>query len=727
MDALPLRFSLAARVRSVLQTEASECSIACLVMVASYFGYRTDLTEMRKRFPVSLRGATLAQIIGMAEQMGLTTRPLRLEVEEITELRLPAILHWRMNHFVVATAANEKFVWICDPATGEMRVPLSEVSAAFTGVALELSPGATFRRKSAPPAVRLRNLVGRVVGLKRALTQLLFVAMALEVLALTPPVLTQWITDEAIGQGDQPLLGILAAGVVAIGTFSALIGAVRSWMSLYISTTFNLQWMSNVMGHLLRLPVSYFDKRHLGDIVSRFGAVHSIEQNLTNNSVEIFMDVLIGFGMGTMMFIYSPLMAGLSVGVALTYAGLRWARYGAVRFASVSQIARQAREQSYFLETVRGARCIKLFGKESERKTVWLNLWTESTNAGLILQRLTIAFSTIWSVLSTAERGGVLWLGASSVIDHRLSLGMLFAFLSYKEQFSARMSQLVDRVVELKMVGLYADRLSDIVGSAPEESFALRRQDVPERLDLVLEDVTYAYGPDDEPLLDKVNLSISCGESVAIIGPSGCGKSTCLKIMLGILNPGQGKVKVGGLSLQQIGLAQYRRKIAAVMQDDQLFAGSVLDNICFLEEKPDEDWMIVCAKTASIHEEISSMTMGYHTLIGDMGTVISGGQKQRILLARALYRRPQILFMDEATSHLDLASEAKIATAIAELRITRVIIAHRPQTIRSADRILMFSRGKLEDQTSQWQREHDPAPAGELLLLDVGERVAANG
>jgi len=626
------------------------------------------------------------------------SRALRLDLEDLGQLQAPAILHWDLNHFVVLKAVKGNSVHLHDPGIGEIKLSLSQVSEHFTGVALELSPSITFQRKAPSPPIQLGSLVGRIVGLKRGLVQLLMLALTLEGLALLLPMITQWITDEAIVSGDEDLLTLLGLGLAAIGISMAVIGAVRSWIGLYISTNFNIQWMSNVMGHLLKLPVDYFERRHLGDIVSRFGAVHAIEHSLTNAAVDAALDGLLAIGTLAMMLVYSPRLAAITLCAVVLYGGMRWARYGGMKIAQTGVIAKSAREQTYFLETIRGARSIKLNNKENERRTAWMNLMVDSTNAGLTFAKLNLFFGTSWSFLSTIERAGVLWIGAHAVIQHNMSLGMLFAFLGYKEQFSGRINMLIDRFIDFKMLSIQTERLADIVLTRPEESFAYRKHDMPDDLTLSFERVSYRYSTEDPYLLNVATLVVKPGECIAIVGPSGCGKTTCMKLLLGILQPSSGKIKLGGMdgvSLKQLGMRNYRSLIATVMQDDQLFAGSLLDNICFLEAKPEEAWMHECAKAAGIHSEILEMPMGYHTLVGDMGTILSGGQKQRVLLARALYRRPKILFLDEATSHLDLENEARIGEAIAALDITRIMIAHRPQTIAIADRVLSLEKGKF--------------------------------
>jgi ATP-binding cassette subfamily B protein RaxB len=670
-------------------------------MVASYFGYCTDLLELRKNFGISLKGATLDDMARLGESLGLVPRGLRLEPEELAQLTVPAILHWDMSHFVVLLSVRGRRVRIIDPSFGELELEISELSTRFTGVALELTPGFEFKRKAPPPPLRLGQIIGKVPGLRTSLIQMFTLALVMEGLSLAMPLLTQWITDEVIVSGEHELMTVLGLAAIVLGMVLAAISSLRTWVALYVSAHFNLQWMTNVMGHLLRLPVEFFERRHIGDVVSRFGSVSSITHTLTGAAVEIVLDGLLGVGMLGMMLIYSPGLGTLAIAVSATYALLRWLRYGAVRMASSGALVKHAKEQTYFLETIRGVRSIKLFNREYERRASWLSLWVDATNSSLKVERLNLLFGAFWGCLSAIERAGILWLGAMSVIDHHMSLGMLMAFLSYKEQFTARVNSLIDKVVDIKLLGVSTERLADIVLTDPEEKARERTGDGITDATIKLENVTFRYGPGERAVLAGASLTIRPGECIAIVGPSGCGKTTCLKLLLGILRPAQGRVRLGRQTLEQIGLRRYRDVIGVVMQDDHLFAGSILDNICFHHAAPDQEWMRECARLAGIDDEIVAMPMGYHTLVGDMGTILSGGQKQRLLLARALYKRPQILVLDEATSHLDVDAERQIGEALSRLSITRIMIAHRPQTIAIAHRVICLRDGKLVDETKR--------------------------
>ncbi|MGN7872998.1 peptidase domain-containing ABC transporter [Roseateles sp. 22389] len=694
MDMTLLGFGGGPRLPVVLQAEASECGLACMAMVLSAHGHHVSLAELRMRFPASLKGTTLETLACIAEATGMVPRALRLELHELAALQTPGVLHWDLQHFVVLREVRGEVLHLHDPAAGAVTLTVAQASPHFTGVAMEFSPGLEFGRKPPAPPVALAQLVGKMRGVARSLFQLFLLALVLEAFALLTPVLTQWITDEAILAGDASLLNVLALSALTVGLISVAIGAMRSWMGLYVTTSFTAQWMGQVMTRLLRLPVAFFERRHLGDVVSRFGAVAPLAETVTRTAVELALDLVMVCGSLAMMLLYSPSLALVPVGTALLYVLVRWSRYASMRLWSASYYAKQAKEQSHFFETVRGVRTIKLFNRENERRSAWMRLWMAATNAHVKMLRLNLWFGSGWSALQTAERVGLLWLGASLVLGHRMSLGMLLAFISFAEQFTSRANLLIDRVAEWKLTAVQTERLADIVLATPEETRPFASEP-PADTSVALDRVTFRYGTDEAPVLSQASLRVAPGECVALTGASGAGKTTCLKLMLGMLKPASGAVLVGGRPLDRLSVQGYRELVATVLQDDHLFAGTLLDNICFHDAKPDVEFAMACARVARIDDEVRAMPMGYHTLVGDMGTALSGGQKQRILLARALYKRPRILFLDEATSHLDLENEGAIAEALASLDITRIMIAHRPQTIAIADRVLRLEGGRF--------------------------------
>jgi ATP-binding cassette subfamily B protein RaxB len=692
-----LNFGWRARLPIVLQTEASECGLASLTMVAQYFGYRADLPHLRRRFGMSLKGATLKDVMRVADQIGFACRPLRLELSEISQLRLPCILHWDLNHFVVLKSMRPGGAVIHDPAIGVRNLPMETISRHFTGVALELIPTSQFEPASAPPKVRAVSLLGRIGGVKRSMAQLLGLALVMEIFAMISPLFLSWVVDHAIVSADRDLLVTLALAFVLLLLLQTATSAMRAWMVMGLNASLKVQARANLFSHLLNLPAAYFEARHLGDVMSRFGSQETILQAITSEFVEAMLDGLMAGITLAIMFMFAPDLSLIVLAGAVLYALLRWLAYTPLRQASAESIVWSARRDSHFLETLRGIRTVKLFNGQEERRAHWLNLLVETVNRQLTTEKLRLLFRTANSLLLGLLAILVVWLGARQVLDGGLSVGLLLAFIAYKDQFLRRTSELVNKAVDLTMLRLHAERLADIALTAPERrgvpSISADVDVLPASIEL--RNLGFRYGEQEPWILKNIDLRIAAGESIAIVGPSGGGKSTLLKLLSGLLAPSAGEILVNGEPLARIGLENYRAMLGVVMQDDQLFAGSIADNICFFSERPDQQRIEACAKQAAVHEDIAAMPMGYGTLIGDMGTVLSGGQKQRVLLARALYRRPGILMLDEATSHLDVERERAVNQVLRATHMTRIVIAHRPETIRASARVVSLENGAI--------------------------------
>ena len=692
-----LNFSGRSRTPLILQTEATECGLACLAMVSSYYGHRIDLPTLRRRHAVSMKGTTLANLMAVADHLGLKSRPVKVELADLDKLSLPAVLHWDFNHFVVLTAVKARGLAIHDPARGARTVTIAEASRHFTGVALELTPTAAFQRVEERQRISLRQLFGRLTGLKTALLQVLLLAAALEVFGLAAPLYTQVVVDSAIVSEDHDLLTVLGIGFLLLGLIQTGLTAGRSWLVTVLGTSANYQLLGNLFHHLLNLPMSFFEKRHLGDVASRFESVNVIQRTLTSSFLEGIMDGLMAVVILGMMLVYSVKLTAFVCGAALIYGVMRYFLYRPLRTAQEEQILHAAKQQSSFLETVRGIQSVKLFNRQLQRRTVYQDRMVDNFNAGIRIQQMSILFKTLNRGVFCVENVAVTWVGALLVLDGNLSVGMLFAFIAYKLQFITRVVSLIDKAVELKMLNLHAERVADVaLARAETVAQPVLSSGAPVGSDIEVRNIKFRYSESDPLVLDNISLHIAEGESVAVVGPSGCGKTTLVKILLGLLHPTEGEVLVGGVPLASLGHNRLRDIVGSVMQEDQLFAGSIADNICFFDAEPDQASIERCAKVASVHQEIAAMPMAYNTLVGDMGTALSGGQKQRILLARALYKQPKILVLDEATSHLDVARERVVNDAIRELRITRVLIAHRPETIASADRVIRLGPGTVQ-------------------------------
>ncbi|CAN0617305.1 putative microcin-H47 secretion/processing ATP-binding protein MchF [Burkholderia multivorans] len=701
MDAL--QFGWRRRLPNMLQTQAAECGLACVGMVASYFGHDIDLVSLRRRFPPSLKGATLGDVMLMAHRLGLASRALRLELDELGKLRRPCILHWDMNHFVVLKSVSRGKITIHDPARGVREVPLDEVSDHFTGVALELMPSPSFKRAQARESISMTKLIGSVTGIRATLAQVLLLSAALEVFGIVTPFYMQWVMDQVLVSADADLLTLLGVGFLLVVLFQNAVSALRSWVVTWFSSLLGVQWTANVCAHLFKLPMTYFEQRHIGDVVSRFGAIGTIQSTLTTQFVGALLDGVMAIVTLAMLFIYSTTLTWLVLGLFATYGVIRWVAYRPFRQANEEQIVYDARAQSNLLESIRGVQAIKLANKQEARVATYANAVVETTNKNVAIQRLSIGFSTLQGVISGAGRVVLVWLAAKQVLDGQFSSGMLVAFVSFADQFMSRGAGLIGTIIDFRMLRLHGERLADIVLTDAEAGMEAKvaRDGAPAGRDaapaIEVSGVSFRYSETEPWVLEDCSFSVVPGESVALVGPSGQGKTTMAKLLLGLLTPEHGSVMVDGVDIRKLGLHQYRELIGCVMQDDILFAGSIADNICFFDPQPDQARIEEAARLAQIHDDIVAMPMGYQSLVGDMGSSLSGGQCQRVLLARAFYRKPAILVLDEATSHLDVERERLINNAVRAMNITRIIIAHRPETIRSADRVIRLAQSSAHE------------------------------
>jgi ATP-binding cassette, subfamily B, bacterial CvaB/MchF/RaxB len=721
-----LNFGFARKLPVLRQTEAAECGLVCLAMVASFFGMRTDPAAIRSRHATSNRGLTLANLMKMASPLGLSTRAMRLDVADLDKLHLPAVLHWNLDHFVVLRQITRKGLRIHDPATGERLIPWPEVDKAFSGIALELWPSTEFAKGDERRRIGLFDVTGRINGAVGYLLNLVAIGALLELLTILVPFFTQWAMDNVVALGDADLLTLLAVGMTIVLLLQLVFTTFRGWFITYTSSTFSLQWKSSVLAHMVRLPLAWFQTRHLGDIVSKFHATDAIAGALNTMFVESMFDGVMSFVTLGLMALYSWKLCLIAAAIMLLYATFRALQVLPYRRALEEGIIAGARLESHLMETIRGVRTIKLFLQEDGRKTEWLSLAVDATNAAVRTQRLKLLYRTANGFMGSLERVLIFWLGMKAVIDHEMTLGAITAFIAYKDQFYGRVTSLIDNFIELRLLGTQVDRLADIVLTSTEHEKSATQPERAGALTWSVEcvDLRFRYGEFEPMLLDGLNLKIAPGESVAIVGPSGCGKTTLINMILGLIAPSGGQVLFGGHPIDRLGPAVVRQHVAAVTQDDILFAGSIAENIAAFDSAIDMNRVCRCAELARVQEDIERMPMGYNTLVGDMGSSLSGGQKQRIHIARALYREPRVLVMDEATSHLDVATETKVSRHIAALGITRIIVAHRPQTIASADRVVGLERGRcIEQARAPEPRElprHPSTPA--QWIQRIGER-----
>lgn len=679
------RFSSGGYLPVILQTETTECGLACLAMVARYHGHDIDLRAMRLKYPNSLKGTNLAKIIRIAGDLQLSGRPLRVDMEGLPLLKTPCILHWEHNHFVVLKEATRQHAIIHDPARGEVRMSWNEVSRCFTGIALELIRVADFKPISQRRSIPLQSVTGQVRGIVPAFVQILALTIIGELFTMASPMLLQWTMDQVVVTSDRSMLLVMMVGFCLAIVIQCIVVALRSWLVTWAGVVVNVQWSTNLVSHLLRLPLGWFEKRHIGDIASRLGSVQAIQRTLSTQFVGTVIDGVMSLATIVLLAFYNAWMAVLVFSMAFLYACVRRIYYGPLKRASEEQIVCSAKQQSVLMEIIRGILPIKLANQQYSRRAMYGNATVDTFNRDARFQYLMIACATASQFIFGTGRVLVIGFSTYLVLNQSFSVGMMVAFIAYADQFALRISSLVDKASDVRMLSLHVERISDIALSEPEDvqdtGLGMTLSDA----SIEVRNVSFRYADNEPWIIRNCSFRIEDGQSVAITGPSGCGKTTLAKIILGLIDPSEGEVLFSGMPLKQIGIRNYRDMIGAVMQDDQLFAGSIADNIAFGDPDASMDRVIEAARLAAIHEDVCRMPMAYFSLVGDMGSALSGGQKQRVILARALYRKPSLLVLDEATSHLDVERERIVNAALAEVKATRIVIAHRPETIEASD------------------------------------------
>lgn len=683
------------RLPVILQADRSECGLACLAMVAGFYGHHATLRELRTRFRMSTRGATLRKLHDCGEQLGLNCRAVRVELKELRQLRVPAILHWEFDHFVVLKSVNRRGLSIVDPALGARLLSIDDVSSRFTGVALELAPTPALARKKAVNPVKLSSFLTAFRGLAGTLGAVFAMTALLQVFALAMPLQMQFTVDQGIRQGDMNIVVALAAGFGSIAVISAVTDYFRSLLVLYAGNTAAFRMVGGLVHHLLRLPDAWFTARHPGDVLSRFNSITPVREFLMSGAFAMLVDSIMAIGAFAVLLLYSWQMTLALCGFLTISSALRLATYAPLKHLTHESIAAEALEESSFIENVQRHRSIKLLGAEADREDAWGQRYVTSINAEARLRRFGIHLQLAATAITAVETAVMLLLGASQVIADAFTLGMLFAFNSYSGMFAARVHALVRAFLDMRMLRLHRERIADI---------GLEEREVPAgkhgiraglRGAITVRSLSYAYNDEEGPVLQGLDLNVTPGEFLAVSGESGAGKSTLIKLLAKLLTPDEGEIRIDGHDIRLLDTAHYRRQLGVVMQDDDLLSGSLLENIAAGEARPDLAQAARAAQLACIDEDIRRMPMQYLTLVGHMGSTLSGGQRQRLMIARAVYRQPRILLLDEGTAHLNDALQRRVLANLAGLGITIIVVTHDPRVVECADRCMHIKNQDL--------------------------------
>ncbi len=710
-------FGGAPKIPFVQQMEWTDCGAACLAMVLGYYGRTVALARVRDELGLARDGVTARNILEAGTRLGLIGRGVKVDIEKLPLLARGSILHWEFNHFVVFDRVKNGAVRIFDPAVGVRDIPLPQFADSFTGVALELSPAPDFRSQTgAGNLSRLRRYARELLSERRVFDRIVIISLLLRALALVLPLLTSVIVDQVVPRSDYNLLMVAGLAVVMMVGFNAISEVMRAYLLMHLRTVLDVRSTLGFLDHLVKLPFRFFQQRSDGDLMMRLGSNGTVREMVTSKSLAALLDGTFVLLYGAIVFAVSAKL-GIIVVVLVTLEILVYvlARGKYMRLMA-ENLERQAKSQSFLVQFLGGIETLKCSGVEQQAVEHWSNLYADELNIRLRRGVVDARVDSIRQAIATLAPTLLLTVGAMSVMKGEMSLGTMLAMNSLATSLFGPLSQLVESALDLQLARPHIDRVDDVLETATEQDPDTIHTAHEIRGEISTRDLSFRYAHNMPLVVNGVSLDIPAGSSVAIVGPSGSGKTTLLNLIAGLYQPTSGSVFYDGRRLADVDVRGVRRQVGFVPQHPYVFGASLRDNIALTRPDADLDRIMAAARVACLHDDILEMPMGYDTPVADGGASLSGGQRQRIALARAILRQPAVMFIDEGTSALDNATEARVIANIERLRCTRITIAHRLTTIQNSDFILVMVGGQLVEIGSHDELMRRNGPYRELVV-----------
>jgi subfamily B ATP-binding cassette protein HlyB/CyaB len=682
----------------VKQLDSSDCGAACLAMILRYWGTRVGLSRLRDMANVTRYGASLLSLAKAAEKLGLSARGVRLAPSDLDTVGLPMIAHWKANHWVVVYKVRGKKVYVADPDRGLVTYRREEFLKHWTGgVALLVEPTSALAQTEQQKS-SWKRFIPLVASFKTLLLEVFVASLVMDILGLASPIFTQNIIDQVLVRQSLGMLNIMAVGMVIVMIFQTLTSSLRRYLLAFVSRQLDLRLLIMFYRHLLGLPTEYFEKRRVGDFISRFRETAKIRALLTGTVVTTLLDTLmVGVYLALMFYYNVKLTVAMLVFVPI-FAFITFAFTPVLKSFNRQIFEEHTTAQSLLIESIGGIHTVKAMNIEQGIRWRWEELYTRAVNTSFRFSIIRIFIDAGSSLLNAASAIFLLYVGARMVINGELTVGQLMAFNALMGSVLAPISRLIGLWDDIQETLVSVERLNDVLDSELEQ----RQPESAIRLNTVsghihFEDVNFAYGEDQANVLNKINLEIHPGQTVALVGRSGSGKSTLIKLLLGFYRPTSGRILVDGTDLAALDLGAYRQCVGSVLQENFLFSGSVKENIALGDPNPKFDKILSAARLANAHDFIQDLPHTYETEVGERGNNLSGGQRQRVCIARTLYQDPSLIVLDEATSNLDLETEKVIQENLDRVLDSRtaLIIAHRFSTVRKADMIVVIDAGEI--------------------------------
>jgi len=682
------------RVPIVRQLSETECGAACVAMVLGLHGRPVRLEEVRQAMGVARDGVSALDILRTARTFGLRGRGVSIDEEALKYLPQGTILHWQFSHFVVFERLGRDSVYLVDPGQGRRRVPMERFREAFTGVALLLEPGENFETGKARPRNASRYAL-QVLQQSHTLTRVVVMSLVLQLFALAIPVLTGLIVDRVVPRGDVHLLGVVGAGLIALTGFQLLTTLIRGHLLLELRTRLDSTMTLGFVEHLVGLAWSFFQVRASGDLLARMSSNAMVREILSSSTLSGLLDgALVVLYLG-LMFAVSPVMALIVLGLGLLQVLILLLSTRRQRTLMSESLEVEAKSQSYQVEMLTGIQTLKAFGVENQAVQRFSELFVNVLNVSLRRGRLTAWVDALNGSLRMLAPLVLLSFGAMQVLGGKMTLGTMMGLTALAGALLVPLSNLVSTGSQLQLLGSYIERIDDVFDTPPERDPAKPGQLAKLKGGIELERVAFRYSPSSPLVVKDVSVRIEPGQFVAIVGRSGAGKSTLANLLLGLYLPSSGRVLYDGADLSGLDLQSVRSQMGVVPQEPAFFSTTLRANIALRDSTLPLEPIVQASVLARLHDDVMAMPMGYDTPLVDRGASLSGGQRQRLALARALVHNPAVLLLDEATSALDAITESQVQQALASLKCTRIVIAHRLSTVVDADLILVMDEGQL--------------------------------
>ncbi len=690
---------LSQRYPFFLQQSASDCGAACLVMIGRYWGKRFSINRLRELASIDRNGASLNGLANAAEGIGFTTRMVTATLNKLAEQTLPVIAHWQGKHYVVVYKVTSQQVIIADPAIGQLTLSREEFDQGWTGYTLILQP-TVLLKKTSEDSSSLNRYFELIKPYRTIIIEIALASIAIQIFGLVVPLLTQLLLDRVIVQRSDISLTAVGSGLLIFGLFRIAMTGLRQYLLVHTANRIDLALIVGFIDRTFRLPLSFFETRYVGDIISRIQENRKIQRFLTGEALSIILDLLTVFLYIGLMLWYSWKLSLMIIALVPLFAVMALIATPFLKRISREIFTAYNQETKYLIQSLTGIRTIKSMAVEQIVRGHWEELFSESIRKNFSGQLISNNLQIISSLIQTLITVGLLWFGAWQVIHNELTIGQLVAFNMLLGNVINPFNRLAMMWNELQEVLIAVERIEDVIDSPLEEDLQeVTRQSLPPLVGHIqFENVTFRYQAQNEVnTLENLSFEVLPGQTVALVGRSGSGKTTISKMTLGFYTPLEGRVLIDGYDINSLSLQSLRSQVGVVDQDTFLFGETIRENISLGRGDANLSEIVQAAKQAGAHEFIQELPMGYETQIGEGGGMLSGGQRQRIAIARALLGNSRLLILDEATSNLDTESERIIQNNLSTITRSRttLIIAHRLSTVRNADLILVLDRGIL--------------------------------